>query len=168
MSSAVFTQSLLPHATEAIGSQHGWLVRWAIAKAAQECGWDLENVLIRRANNCLGIHGGWRDKKGIWRIYGGPVLYLQDSLADGRNDGRVPWRVFPDLTACFRELVKMWNDRDPYDQARSTFLEAFEHSYTGNLIGHADAVALNLTKVTDILLRKNIVDEKGRLITPHN
>ena len=49
-----FIEALLPHAIEAIGAQHGWLVQWALAKAGHESGWDLDNALILQASNCLG------------------------------------------------------------------------------------------------------------------
>lgn len=158
-----FIRVLLPHATAAIGSQHGWLVRWALAKAGQECGWSLANVLICEANNCLGIKGGYLDR-GTWIPFQGvPVIWKIATTGPERGQ-RVPWRVFPlGLTQCFGELVRMWNDRDPYQPFRVAAIGAFENIYTGRLPGHAEAVARNYHDVTDILYDLGAIDQKGRI-----
>jgi hypothetical protein len=78
-----FIRWLLPVALRVIGKQHGYLIQWALAKSGRECGWNKNNVLIARANNCLGIKAASSTT---------PHIVLQDSLADGRNDGVVRWR----------------------------------------------------------------------------
>jgi hypothetical protein len=160
-----FINLLLPHAVAAIGKQHGWLVRWALAKAGQECGWNPRNALLLEANNCLGVKGGvYNASTRKWDLFNGvPVVWKQDSLADGRNDGMVPWRVFPGLAGCFGEFVRMLNDRQPYDGWREDVLELFELIYADGTPGHVKGIAKNLRDVTGLLMGAGLVDAKGRV-----
>jgi DUF971 family protein len=120
---------LRPHAEAAIGKQHPWIISHALAKAVQECG-SKNNILIKAANNCLGIKA----------VEGVPSYTMQDSLADGRDDGVVKWRMFASLTDCFAEYAKMINKRAPYQPARDTFIIAFENIYADRTPGHSLSV----------------------------
>lgn len=171
MNKLEFIHFIYPHAATAIGHQHGWLVRWAIAKAAQECGWSINNVLIQQCNNCLGIKAGvWDERKGMWRVFRGikpnDVVWLQDSIADGRDDGgaySVPWRKFKSLVECFAEFVRMLNDRDPYTPWRNSVVGDFENVYSASTEGHALEVLENIHAVTAEMQEAGIVDSKGRI-----
>lgn len=144
---------LRPHAEEAIGKQHPWFVAWALAKACQESG-RADNVLIVQANNCLGIKGGVQDSAGNWRIFDGVKIYFkQDSIADGRDDGMVPWRKFAGLSECFGELVKMWNWRGPYQPARNLFMATFENIYADKTPGHTDSVLSKAHEIRDWMVQ---------------
>ena len=157
-----FIKFILPHAIAAIGKQHGFLIRWGASKAAQECGWDLDNVLITRANNCLGIKGGeFRD--GRWLLFGVPIIYFQDSVADGQDDGRVPWRRFDSLDQCFGEFVRMLNDRNPYHPWREKAVLKFEEIYAARIHGHAIGVLEGIHEVTATLEVAGLCDRKGRM-----
>jgi len=181
-----FVRAMLPAAVEAIGRQHGFLVEWAIAKAGQECGWNVNNCLVTRANNCLGIKAGvFFEESGKWATFDVPLIWIGDSTADGRDDGRVPWRRFDSLAQCFGEFVRMINDREPYHplrdktaglyeellakvngalgQLRAETVAAFENVYTDNLKGHAEAILGGIHEVKRLLEAEHICDEKGRL-----
>ena len=162
MDKTAFIKTLLPHAVAAIGKQHGWLVRWAIAKAGRECGWNLNNVLITRANNCLGVKGG-AFEDGKWLLFGVPVIYLDDSTADGRDDGRVPWRRFDSLAACFGEFARMLNDRIPYYHWREKALVEFEEIYAAKTPGHSIGILQDIHDVTNEMDNAGLLDSKGRI-----
>lgn len=138
-----FISALAPHAISAIGKAHGFLVPWAIAKSGVECGWNIDNVLIREANNCAGIKGGFLDDHGKWKEFAGVKnYYIKDSVADGVDDGMVGWRVFASLADCFSEIVNMWNRRPAYENARLVFMQAFERIY-------ADGAQAHVTQITE-------------------
>lgn len=148
-----FVKALLPHAVAAIGRQHGWLVRWAIGKAAVECGWDLDNALIREAHNCLGIKAADGVPHVVFRANTGP-----------ETGEPTRWRKFDSLTACFAEFARMLNDRAPYHPFRNKALAEFERIYTGGLRGHAEAVLLRTHEVTAELEYAGLCDERGRIM----
>ncbi len=153
-----FVEALLPHAIEAIGAQHGHLVQWALAKAAHECGWDLDNALILQANNCLGI----KAEDCMGQPFDG-VAYLILEANTGPEAGRtVHWRAFMSLGDCFDELVRMWNDRSPFSAWRVNTLVGFESAYTNNLRGHPIMIAAALHEVRNVLTTSKMVDTKGR------
>jgi flagellum-specific peptidoglycan hydrolase FlgJ len=155
-----FIRAMLAPAKAAIGKQHGWLVRWAIAKAAQECGWSLSNILIQAANNCLGIKAMDGDGRPIAGV---PHYIKADSVADGRDDGTVYWRKFDSLEACFAEFVRQLNDRSGYQVFRNAAIVCFENIYTDNLKGHPEAVLMKYHEVTAELQGMGLADEKGRI-----
>lgn len=159
-----YIRFMLPYAVAAIGKQHGWFVRWALEKSIQETGGNLQNVLIHEANNCLGIKGGAFDGKK-WHLFQGvPVFYKQDSLADGRDDGMVPWRKFDSLADCFMEFVKMLNYREPYHAWQAKTILSFEDIYAAKTKGHSIAVLQGLHDVTSLMEMDDLCDEKGRIL----
>lgn len=157
-----FIRTMLFHAQEALGAQHGWLIRWALAKAAQECGWDIDNALIIKASNCLGIKAEDATGKSIPDV---PFVIL--SATTGPEAGRpIHWRVFPyGLTQCFGEFVRQLNDRIHWDGWRRAAVVQFENVYTDNLKGHAIEVLATLHDVTDIMYEDHLIDAKGRIKT---
>jgi len=158
-----FITALLPHAIEAIGSQHSFLVRWGIGKASVECGWNLENELIVRANNCLGIQGGMWGSNGWTAFATIPVIWLKANTGSEAGE-KIPWRVFPlGLTECFGELVRMWNDRTPYTPWRTVAVTSFEQIYAEGTAGHSMSVLKNIQNVLDEMIGADLVDAKGRL-----
>ena len=144
---------LLPYATAAIGSQHPWLIAWAISKSIQESG-SKRNILIISANNCLGIKA----------VTGTPSFGADDSTADGRDDGAVMWRKFGSLTECFAELVKMWNTRSFYQPARNLFVTGFENIYADGMKEHTISVLNKIHEVQDWLQNREGSHERGRAI----
>ena len=161
----LFCLEMFPYAEKAIGNQHGWLIRWAIAKAGVECGWDLNNVLIKRANNCLGIKAGYFNHSiKTWNLFTGvPVIWVKANTGPEAGE-QIPWRVFISLDRCFDELVRMWNDRTTYKLFRKKALNAFERTYTGNLPGHVALINESITTVNQVLKFHNFVDRRGRII----
>ena len=158
-----FLIKMFSPAVEAIGVQHGWLIRWALAKAYQECGGNPYNVLIDQANNCLGIKAGWQAEDGEWHLFGCPVIWLAANT--GPEAGQLtPWRVFESLTACFAEFARKINDRTPYEHFRKYALFMFENTYTDHLEGHAGDVFLRLVSVTHELEEMGRVDSRGRIV----
>lgn len=162
MKRRIFIRYLLPSAIEAIGKQHGALVRLAIGKAAQECGWNVNNVLIMQARNCLGIKGGVQIG-GKWYVFPGVSVYCQKANTGPETGDVTPWRIFPTLAACFGELVRIWNDREPYEAARRKALLAFENIYTDGLNGHGEAVIAQYHAVTNEMFEMGMIDLKGRI-----
>lgn len=162
-----FLQLLLPHAVDAIGVQHGWLVRWALAKAAQECGWNAKNALIARGNNCLGIKAGVQTDDGSWALFPG-VTPIWLAATTGPEIGKmIPWRAFPlGLTQCFAELVRMWNDRAPYCPWRNQTVQSFEEIYADGTPGHSLDVLTNMHDIEVQLYGSGMVDERGRIVVP--
>lgn len=151
-----FIERMLIPAGEAIGRQHGWLVRWAVAKAGVECGWSLDNVLVTRANNCLGIHA--QDGNGN-AIPGVPYF----TAVEGGTGNHVKYRVFVDLTECFSEFVRQLNDRSPWSVWRGEMLDEFEMVYCP-WPGHTARVHDALSDVTGYLKQSSKCDPKGRLL----
>jgi flagellum-specific peptidoglycan hydrolase FlgJ len=149
-----FIRFLLPVARRVVGNQHPFLVRWAIAKAGQECGWNKNNVLIQRANNCLGIKS----------VGTAPAIALQDSVADGRDDGFVMWRKFDSLDDCLAEFCRMLNDRSPYSPWRMMIVAAFERVYAAGTPGHDQAILQGIHDVYDSLLEVGVIDQRGRFV----
>jgi len=158
-----FIRAMRPEAVEAIGAQHGWLVRWALAKAARETGWDMNNALVRQARNCLGIKA-----EDAWgRSFAG-VKWIIMAATTGPEAGKeVHWRVFATLGDCFREFVRQINDRDPWYIWRTITLAGFEQIYADKLGGHAEGVLRCLHDVTEEMQLAGLTDEKGRLRETH-
>lgn len=162
-----FVQALLPMVVDGVGHQYPWLVRWCIAKAARETGWNLDNVLLLKANNALGIKGGTEVERGQYVLYHGlsenDVVWIQDSLADGRDDGKVPWRKFKSVADCFAYFVRLLNISENYQPARNLFLTAVENIYTDSLPGHAVGMLNQEHEVFNILAHLNLINERGAL-----
>ena len=148
-----FIRFMLPHATEAIGKQWPFFIEWAIAKAALECGWEVDNLLIKQANNCLGI-----------KAVAGAESVTIDANTGPESGTPTQWRKFQSLADCFRELVNMWNWRGYYGVARNAFTIGFERIYTDNLKGHAETVLRMQHEVAALMKEARILDEKGRMI----
>lgn len=158
-----FIRFILPHALEGVGRQHPWMVRWAISKACRECGWNIENALIKKANNCLGIKAG-EGRKVFPGIPMDQVVWVQDSTKDGRNDGLVAWRRFATLADCFAYFVRILNTSQHYQTARNAFLIGVENIYTANTPGHAMGILAQEHEVFSMLATLNLIDEKGRFV----
>jgi len=155
-----FIMAVMPHAIAALGRQHPWLVRWAIAKSCIETGWNINNALVVNARNVLGIKG--QDAAG--NPFPG-VAYIEMRATTGPEAGSlVKWRRFrtiQDCFACFAVAINTWSS---YASWRRDAAGLFENIWANDDAAHTESV-LGLTEdVLKALRDLGFADSKGRLI----